>query len=311
MADGFSFEEDDKKGGSATPQSGFTWESDKTAPAAESPSTSQPTEPSTWEKLTRGYNPDVEQFAEHHSTIGPVVRGLDAAGGAAMGMIPSVLSSIRHPIDTANAVGQSIEDWTTKPGAMLKAAPSVLPEALGQGIGNVGAGEFVGAAASRIPDLIPEGAGNYAASKLREPATARQSALGRPGTIKNVLPPSMQRWSVPPWLIPKGEIGTPTNPGWFSEIPARMPSVGTDAARAEAATQGGGTIRVIPEPREPFEGEKPGYMASVPRKTLRPLASSAKPGAGAQLQQLGEKVIYAPREGTGYAKPRTIQKVGD
>jgi hypothetical protein len=164
MADGFSFEEDDKKGGSATPQSGFTWESDKTAPAAESPSTSQPTEPSTWEKLTRGYNPDVEQFAEKHPVLGPPARFLDAAGGAMMSLPGGVASSVMHPIDTAKGAIQSVEDWG-KP-QTWKGALGVLPEALGQGVGNVAGGEMAGAAASRIPK-IPESVAE--AARVRTP----------------------------------------------------------------------------------------------------------------------------------------------
>lgn len=65
--------------------------------------------------------------------------------------------------------------------------------------------------------------GNKAASLLRSPATARQSQLGRPGSVKDILPPQLQRWTLPPWMIPKGEIGTPTNPGPFMEVPAKMP----------------------------------------------------------------------------------------
>lgn len=269
----------------------------------------QPAEPSTWEKLTRGVNPSLDEFSAKHPIAGPIVRGLDTAGGALIGTIPSIASSIVHPVDTANAVGQSIEDWTTHPKEMVKGIPSILPELIGQNVGGAAAIGGAGELYSRIPDMVPEGTKNAIASRLREPATARQSFLGRPGNIKNIMPPSMQRWSLPPWLIPKGEMGTPTNPGWFSDLPQRMPAMGTDAAKAEAASRGGQTIRVIPEPREPFEGEKPGYMASVPRKSLRPLASSGKPGAGTQLQQLGERVIYSPA--TGYPEPRSIQHIDE
>jgi hypothetical protein len=33
----------------------------------------------------------------------------------------------------------------------------------------------------------------------------------------------MQRWTIPDWMIPKGEVGSPTNPGPFSEVPAKLP----------------------------------------------------------------------------------------
>ena len=55
-------------------------------------------------------------------------------------------------------------------------------------------------------------------------------------------------------------------------------------------------VNIIPEPRGEFQGENTGYMASVPRKELNPLAMSAKPGAGKQLQNLGKIVLYAPPE---------------
>ncbi len=291
----------------SAPQIKWDEEPAATKPATTPAAATKPAEPSTWEKLTRGVNPSLDEFSAKHPVAGPIVRGLDAAGGALIGTIPSIASSIAHPVDTANAVGQSIEDWTTHPKEMVKGIPSILPELIGQNVGGAAAIGGTGELSSRIPDVIPEGAKSWVASKMREPATARQSFLGRPGNVKNILPPSMQRWSVPPSLVPKGEIGTPTNPGWFSEIKERMPSMGTDAAKAEAASRGGETIRVIPEPRAPFEGEKPGYMASVPRKSLRPLASSGKPGAGTQLQQLGERVIYTPP--TGYPEPRLIQHI--
>ena len=86
---------------------------------------------STYDKLTAPTSPGVQEFASKHPILGPVVRGLDAAGGAVMGFPGGVARSIAHPIDTANSVAQSIEDWTTKPKQTLELdAPSVLPEAL-------------------------------------------------------------------------------------------------------------------------------------------------------------------------------------
>jgi hypothetical protein len=52
----------------------------------------------------------------------------------------------------------------------------------------------------------------------------------------------------------------------------------------------------IPEPRRSFAGENEGYMASTPREELLGLARMRKPGAGAQLQQLGKPIIYIPKE---------------
>jgi hypothetical protein len=71
------------------------------------------------------------------------------------------------------------------------------------------------------------------------------------------------------------------------------PTAGTAPTVTKPSTNTG--VAVLPEPRAPFEGETPNYMASVPRPKLERLALSGKPGAGAQLQQLGQHVVYAPR----------------
>ena len=63
-----------------------------------------------------------------------------------------------------------------------------------------------------------------------------------------------------------------------------------------------GVLKVPPE-RPSFPGEKPGYMASVPREELPAAARAGKPGAATQMQQLGKPVLYTP-EG-GYAPPRS------
>ena len=141
-------------------------------------------------------------------------------------------------------------------------------------------------------------------------------------------------------VTPSPEIGSPENPGWHSKIPSRMPTISAEpdpliqavregrAAKIPTrmpaisdpsgrggpipieAVRGGQAVRTVPEPRTPFEGENPKYMASVPRKNLRSLAAGGKPGAGTQLQQLGEKVIYAPP--AGFPAPReVIHNIGE
>jgi hypothetical protein len=78
------------------------------------------------------------------------------------------------------------------------------------------------------------------------------------------------------------------------------PAAGAAPTVTKPSTNTG--VAVLPEPRAPFEGETPNYMASVPRPKLERLALSGKPGAGTQLQQLGQRVIYAPR-GEGIESP--------
>lgn len=116
----------------------------------------EPQAPSTYSKLTSGYNQNAEDFAQNHPLIGPVVRFLDAAGGAAMATPEGVYDALRHPSDTAKAALSSIAAW--KDPAVRKGALSVLPEALGQGVGNVAAGEAMAPAASAVAKAVPSAA---------------------------------------------------------------------------------------------------------------------------------------------------------
>ena len=408
---------------------------DETPAATSTPATTaaKPPEPSTWEKLTRGVNPSLDEFSAKHTVAGPIVRGLDAAGGALIGTIPSIASSVLHPIDTANAVGQSIEDWTTHPKEMARGIPSVLPELVGQNVGGAAAIGGVGEAASRIPKItatgtatrVLRGPGGYGdiqspaghfpglirelesrvprnepptartemyddlasrraargeeqakldaqhEANLRETEQARQKELADAERLREQHARSLAGREEPPQppdpLIqavregraariptrmpeiapPEPELGSPENPAWHSKLPDRIPPIKTSrgitfdvpiperqaaipniaanpaadlaarqaTARASApvtmeAIRGGQAVRTLPEPRTPFEGENPKYMASVPRKNLRSLAAGGKPGAGTQLQQLGEKVIYAPT--AGFPAPReVIRNIGE
>jgi hypothetical protein len=106
-------------------------------------------------------------------------------------------------------------------------------------------------------------------------------------------------------------IGSPDNPAFHSKLPARLPAslrgdpftpatAKPDLAPINAGAKTG--VAVLPEPRAPFEGETPNYMASVPRGKLTRLAIQGKPGAGTQLQQLGQPILYAPK-GAGIESP--------
>jgi len=118
----------------------------------------EPQAPSTYSKLTSGYNQNAEDFAQAHPLIGPVVRFLDAAGGAAMATPEGVYQALRHPSDTAKAALSSIAAW--KDPATRAGALGVLPEALGQGVGNVAASEAtppaLRATAKGIGDITPD-----------------------------------------------------------------------------------------------------------------------------------------------------------
>lgn len=234
---------------------------------------------------------------------------------------------------------------------------------------------------------------NATASTMRYPATARQSQLGRPGAVKNFLPPWLQKYTVPEGLIPKGELGTPTNPGQFNEIPSKMPKqaapevfpvsqspgpyrgpssiagtvepevfplakspgpyrgpasvpkpephtpsgaplpdvseyyanrgaeenailtrqqrldrmsakeepVAPETTNAEGPAPPTGKLYKLPVPREPLPGENPAYMASTKRNRLLNLSRQGRPGAGDQLRNIGNTVLYTPEQ---YPGPR-------
>jgi hypothetical protein len=106
------------------------------------------------------------------------------------------------------------------------------------------------------------------------------------GTAVSTSPPGIPR-------------GGPTPLREFAARQARQPVSATTLPKSLPG------VSVVPEPRAPFEGENPKYMASITRSRLQQLASQGKLGAGTQLQQLGKPLIYVPPE--GYPGPRAAQ----
>lgn len=142
--------------------------------------------------------------------------------------------------------------------------------------------------------------GGLAGGLERNPATPLESERGLPGRIKS-LPFGVQRF-IPDWAVPKGEEGSPTNPGWYSKIPARIPR----GRIPSAGTETGGLpedVMHVPEPNPLAPGEKPGSMYSVPREELAAAAQRSKPGAIDVLRDLGRPMIVIPKE-AGYPGPR-------
>lgn len=107
------------------------------------------------------------------------------------------------------------------------------------------------------------------------------------------------------------EVGSPENPGFSSKLPTRLPSnlrgdpFSPQAQAAPIATNPFtpkgeipyGSVIQLPEPNEAVSPINPKYMGSVPRNELVGMGKSGTPGAGTQLQQIGNKVIYTPPEG--------------
>lgn len=201
----------------------------------------------------------------------PVPTALSLLGGAAGGYAGGAASKAG-----AKALGASDYDAETA-------------EDVGGAIGGIAGGY----GASKLPSSR-----NDLASLLRNPATARQSQLGRPGTVKN-LPSIVQKYT-PDWLIPKGDLGTPTNPGQFSEIPARAPlaardpvsfavkqgtasRVPTKMPKAPLAVPTPSPVKVGPE--APLTEPSEGRPATWTNETVSKLAPWGDPDAMAQQQK--------------------------
>lgn len=131
--------------------------------------------PSTYSKLTAGYNQGAEDFAQKHPIFGPMVRFLDAAGGAAMSTPEGIYQALSHPSDTAKGALESLAAWRDP--NVRKAALSVLPEALGQGVGNVAGGEAAGAVGGAAASAVPSAAD--VGRLLRDPATGKLKTITR------------------------------------------------------------------------------------------------------------------------------------
>ena len=78
---------------------------------------------------------------------------------------------------------------------------------------------------------------------------------------------------------------------------------GADQESLDTQAESIGT-KIYPEPREPLPGDRPGAMWSVGREDVLPgAAQRGTPGAGDVLRNIGEPIIYTPREGVGYPGP--------
>jgi hypothetical protein len=188
---------------------------------------------------------------------------------------------------------------------------------------------------AELPGAISRGsrsAGNWMASKMREPATSAESLKGVPGTPKNILPRSMQRWTIPDWvtqgITPAGEKGTAVNPGPFENLPKKAPvmsdidAVNRDVtARSNAPVSTSTTSHLrkpgwvgVPEAASapvrapaPTPGEPP-WAARTARVKANPRpvgeiapTASVEPGTGQYVSRLGRRwsagdLAQMPRE---------------
>ena len=122
----------------------------------------QTKQPSTYERLTSPIDPGLEKFSQEHPIASIPLRALSSAGAAVFSTPESVYQMARHPIESAKSLGRDVAAWG-KP-ETWKGAASVLPEAIGTGIGSVAAGEAVG----KVTPKIGEVAGKASKGAARE-----------------------------------------------------------------------------------------------------------------------------------------------
>jgi len=149
---------------------------------------------------------------------------------------------------------------------------------------------------------------NAAAKVLRYPATARQAQMGKPGTIKNFLPPQLQKWAIPDFLVPKGELGSVTRPGPYAEIPTKIkpPSLSSiaerDATRLNVPFAGedipeavSGEVDRMPRPLRPTVGTPEEFQVYDNQMSrLKQEASDAGTYSAAR-GKVGKKLNYQQR----------------
>ncbi len=261
-----------------------------------------PVEQSFGDKLTAGgSSAGAQAFDAKHPILGKPLRALDAAGGAVMGLPGFLYHSVADPLSPEEqARGQN--RYEAVPERLLgaeqtasalhdygagkvspKAAMSVLPEALGTGVGTVGATEGLGQAIKGTSKLADYGS-NSIASKMRYPATESQAAIGKPGSVKPL--PFTPDW-LSEGLVPKGRRGSLTNPG----PPPNAPYSGEK--------QG------LPYQPDPHYGEYPPPAQPLPPRTgpllLRgnvepPLGSIENPGIHSKIPlRVPKSVLDAER----------------
>lgn len=216
-------------------------------------------QPSTYSKLTAPLNQNAEEWAAQHPVIGPAVRLLDAAGGAAISTPEGILNALSHPVDTAKATGSGIAAWfdpKTRP--TWEQIKSVLPEALGQGVGNVAGGEAIGPVAGLAKDAA--GAVIPSAETIAKAARTETGAL-RPG-VKTAAKAA------------GAGLGATVGGGWGALVGEHL---GTGLAesvipdRLDAATKA--ERRAIPVSKNPNPG---GYTGPAAAKAAAKAAAEAE-----------------------------------
>lgn len=141
----------------------------------------QPKPPSFWDRVTAPYDPGAENFDAKHPIVGKAVRTLSSLGGSILNIPGSMYHMATDPVTPeeqmmadvggaqnpllsspqlnrftgATAAAKAASDYNQmKPSARQIAG--VLPEALGEGMGNVVGGELIGAGTGAVADTATD-----------------------------------------------------------------------------------------------------------------------------------------------------------
>jgi hypothetical protein len=270
--------------------------------------------PSTYSKLTASYNPNVEEYAQKHPIFGPVVRFLDAAGGAAMATPEGIYQALSHPSDTAKGALESLKAWRDP--SVRAGALSVLPEALGQGVGNYAAGEVTGAAG---------GAATKAVGKAIPSAETIGTAMRTPeGKLKPIVKVAAKGAGVGVGGTVGGGwgalVGEHLGQGLADAVIPERPGAATAAERraisvSKSPVPGGykGPSKVsapVPEPSPIIEpstaaAESEGRPATWRNLTVSELASKGGPLSFDAAKQVQLRQLGVPNVGL-VADPRAV-----
>jgi len=190
--------------------------------------------------LTDAYNPDMENFAEKHPVIGTPLKVLDAIGGGAMNAVASIPGAVYdqaksmfnpfEPSDMEKGVTDSAVQWITNPN-VRKAAPSLLPEAIGGSIGNFAGGEITGKVLPKVASTGPQllskakpalvNMSDAAIHPTQIPGKAAKWIFNKipdapnPQALEQFGSRMQQEWGAP--------LGSAENPAFSSKLPARLP----------------------------------------------------------------------------------------
>src|SRR6185437_10949672 len=215
-----------------------------------------------------------------HRAIGNVAENLAPVAAPLAVTAPVALAT--------SAAGGEAGSLAGKYGSEMLGVPSDWADVAGDAGGL--AGSYGG---YRLGTIAPENVPRF----MRDPATEEQSLHGLPGTVR--APKLIRDWAIPDWAVPRGELGTPTNPGPFREFLGRNADIPQIQSELGSPENPGWMVRLpsrmpVPKPPESELGspENPGWVVNLPNRMPR-LGSLDNPDldvTGPSGQRLGRRL---------------------